>query len=189
MSKPDESSITAEAIPSLADLDRAIEAVGGLSAVRCRDLRSAVARVASLLGEMPEHVPLDMQHIAARLAAVNAVAAGISRKTLSNIRSDFLAAARESGLQPALPVRKSELTPDWERMLSAADAKRYRIGLARFGRYASAAGMRPTAVDDRVLEAFIADIRRGSLHQNPNVLHRHVAVIWNELAGHFPSSG
>src|SRR3974390_2965002 len=117
MSKPDKPSVTAKAIPTLADLDHAIEAVDRLSPVRRRDLRSAVARVASLLGEMPQHVPLDMPHIATRLAAVNAVAAGISVKTLSNIRSDFMAAVRESGLQPALPVRKSQFTSEWERML------------------------------------------------------------------------
>jgi len=37
--------------PSLADLEQALQTTGQLSAVRRRDLRSAVARVAALLGE------------------------------------------------------------------------------------------------------------------------------------------
>jgi hypothetical protein len=48
--------------------------------------------VAALLGEEPACLQLDLEGIAARLSAVNPVAAGFSAKTLANIRSDFLAA-------------------------------------------------------------------------------------------------
>ena len=184
-----ESAAAAMKVPSLADLDRHLESAKGLTPVRRRDLRSAVHRVAVLIGEVPGHIPLDMAHIAARLAAVNPVAAGISAKTLANIRSHFLAAVRESRLQPVLPSRKAELSPEWERLFAEASAKRYRLGLARLARYASGAGIAPAGVGDRVLVGLIDEVRRGSLHHNPNVLHRQLAVTWNSLVAAFPQFG
>src|SRR5215831_7915783 len=69
---------------------------------RRRDLRSAVSRVAALLDEEPAHLPLEFDKIAARLATINPVAVGMTAKTLANVRSDFLAAVRHSGLLPVL---------------------------------------------------------------------------------------
>src|SRR5262245_44022456 len=63
---------------------------------RLRDLRSAVTRVAKLLGGAPGHIPLDLPVLSAKLAAINPVAAGLTPKTFSNIRSDFLAAVNAS---------------------------------------------------------------------------------------------
>ena len=57
--------------PSLADVDRALANNGLLSPTRRRDLRSAISRVAALLGEDPARLPLDLAAIAGRLAAIN----------------------------------------------------------------------------------------------------------------------
>lgn len=175
--------------PSLADLEQALQMTRQISAVRRRDLRSAVACVAALLGEDPARLRLDLESLAARLSAVNPVAAGLSAKRLANIRSDFLAAVRQSGLHPVLPRAKSELSPPWQAMMGRLPAKRHRLGLARLARFASAIGMDPAEIDDSALERFMSEVRRGSLHQNPNVLHRNVATIWNEVAVTFPDLG
>ena len=58
--------------PTLADVDREVAKNESLSATRRRDLRSAVSRVAALLGEEPAHLPLELETIAARLATINA---------------------------------------------------------------------------------------------------------------------
>ena len=78
----------------------ALERDGKLTATRRRDLVSAVKRVAILLGDEPAAIPLDMGAISARLAAVNPVAVGITTKRFANIRSDFLAAVKASGMMP-----------------------------------------------------------------------------------------
>jgi hypothetical protein len=88
------STSTGATCPSLADLEKALQTTGKISAVRRRDLRSAVTRVAALLGEDLARLDLDLENIATRLSAVNPVAAGLSAKRLANIRSDFLAAVR-----------------------------------------------------------------------------------------------
>ena len=69
-----------------------------------RPSRSAVKRVAKLLGNEPAAIAVDMGVISAGLAAVNAVAKlGSSSKSLANIRSDFLAAVKASGIGPSRP--------------------------------------------------------------------------------------
>lgn len=189
MSKPDKPTTAVAVVPTLADLQRTLEVDRSLSQTRSRDLRSAVARVADLLGAHPDNVPLDLQHIAARLSGVNPAAVGISAKSLANIRSDFLAAVRQSGLALVLRARKTDLSPEWDALFATAGAKRYRLGLARLARYASGAGIAPARIDDTVLTAFIDEVRKGSLHQKPNVLHRQLAVIWNEASEVFPQFG
>ena len=175
--------------PSLADVDRAIANNGLLSPTRRRDLRSAISRVAALLAEDPAHLPLDLAAIAGRLAAINPVAAGLTPKTLSNIRSDLLAAVRTSGLQPVLASSKAALSPPWADLLALLPAKRARIGLSRLARYASAAGITPDEINDPDIDRFIAEIRHGSLHHNPNALHRKTAMIWNEVVNALPHLG
>src|SRR5262249_45166108 len=166
--------------PPLADVDHAVANKASLSATRRRDLRSAVSRVAALLGEEPAHIPLELDKIAARLATINPVAAGMTTKTLTNVRSDFLAAVRHSGLLPVLDSTKAQLSPAWEALMAQLPGKRHRLGLSRLARYASAVGVGPGDIDDAVIDQFIGSVRRSSLHHNPNVLHRNVATIWNE---------
>ena len=42
-------------------------------------------------------------------------------------------------------------------------------------------GLSPRKSTTPSLEAFIAEVRNGTLHRKPNDLHRKVALIWNEV--------
>ena len=77
---------------TLADVLISLAEENSLSDTRLRDLQSAVKRVAELLGQEPSAVPLDLPAISAKLASVNPIAAGVSAKTLANLRSGFLTA-------------------------------------------------------------------------------------------------
>jgi hypothetical protein len=61
--------------PTLGDLIKAVDGLDALSETRRRDLRSAVKRVASLSGDDPGRIPLDLSALGARLARVNPIAA------------------------------------------------------------------------------------------------------------------
>jgi hypothetical protein len=89
----------------------ALEGRQDLAATRLRDLRSAVTRVAKLLNDAPGHIPLELPVLGAKLAAINPVAAGLTAKTFSNIRSDFLAAVSVSGLKQLRSSGKGALSP------------------------------------------------------------------------------
>ena len=93
--------------PTLGDVLTSLATREDLAEMRRRDLRSAVKRVAALLGDAPERIPLVMPSISARLAKLSAAAAGVSTKTFHNLRSDFLAAVKASGP----PLRPGALEP------------------------------------------------------------------------------
>jgi integrase len=160
----------------------ALEGRRDLSATRLRDLRSAVTRMAKLLGVAPSQIPLELPVLGAKLAAINPVAVGLTTKTLSNIRSDFLAAVSASGFKQLRPPGKAALSPGWARLLAKLPKRRDGIGLSRLARHASREGIEPDQIDGAALERFITAVRQGSLHRNPNHLHRTIAKIWNEAA-------
>ena len=159
-------------------MDRA----SGLSGTRLRDLKSATKRVAILLGNEPAAIPLCMAAISTRLAVVSPAALGLTAKRFANIRSDFLAAVKASGVKPLKVELKSSLSPNWVDFFERLSGRRAHIGLSRLARYASAQGIAPKEINDEVIGGFIAAVREGSLHRKPNALHRQVSLIWNEAA-------
>jgi integrase len=140
-----------------------------------------VSCVAELLGNEPSAIPLSMEKIQAGLAAVNPVAIGVTPKRFANIRSDFLAAVKASGVIPIKLDGKAELSPAWSELLQSL-SKRHHLGLLRLARYLSSRGIKPGKINDQVIAEFILAVREGSLHKKPKVLHRQVSRIWNEVA-------
>jgi integrase len=167
---------------TLADLLSSLQHETSLSAIRMRDLQSAVKRVARLLNEEPVAIPLDLPAIGVKLAAINPLADGLTSKTFSNIRSGFLTAVKVSGLRSVQRSTKITLSPAWTDLLAQLSEQRAHLGLSRFARYASANGIAPDQIDDAAIESFIAAVSEGSLHRKPNDLHRLVTLIWNEVA-------
>jgi integrase len=167
---------------TLADVLAGLEHNDTISATRLRDLRSAVQRVAGLLREEPGRVHLELPVISGKLAAVNPIAAGISAKTLANLRSAFLTAVKLSGLKPVQRSAGMPLSPAWVALMAQLSKRRAHLGLSRLARYASARGIDPEQISDAVITDFITAVREGSLHRRPNDLHRQVTLIWNEVA-------
>jgi integrase len=161
---------------------KALNGTSGLTETRLRDLRSAVRRIAGLLGNVPGAIPLAMEKIQAGLSTINPLAVGLSVKRFANIRSDFQAAVKASRILPVKNGTKSGLSPEWVKLFEALKGRRAHTGLSRLARYASAEGVEPRDINDGVIDRFIAEVRAGSLHQKPNSLHRQVTLIWNEAA-------
>jgi integrase len=178
-------SASAHAKPAAATLQAVLDSLAGrpLAANRRRDLRSAVTRVAKLLAEEPARIALDLPALSAKLARISPVAAGLTPKTFSNIRCDFLAAVKASGLKPSPSAgRSAAFDPAWIELLAKLPKRREGIGLSRLARHASGEGLAPQDIDDAAIERFINAVRQGSLHRKPNDLHRKVTKIWNEVA-------
>jgi hypothetical protein len=167
---------------TLVDVLAAVERNTALSPTRLRDLRSSVIRVADLLGNVPARIALDLPTISTSLAAISPVAAGMTPKRFANIRSDFLAAVRASGLTPMRPWHKGRLASAWRHLFARLSRRRAHLGLSRFARYASAGGIEPEAVNDATVADFITAVREQSLHGTPNWLYRQVTLVWNEAA-------
>jgi hypothetical protein len=182
------SSEGAETNVSLQDVLHAVEGLETVSVTRRRDLRSAVKRVATLLGDDPARVLLDIPAISSKLTAISPVAAGLSNKSFSNIRSDFMAAVKASRLKPVHCSGKTPMSAAWTNLVAGLSYKRARIGLSRLARYANAKNIAPEQINDAVIDHFIAAVHDGSLHRKPNDLHRMVSRIWNEVAQFQPEA-
>ena len=128
------------------------------------------------------HIPLDLPVISAKLAAITPAASGLTPKTFSNIRTNFMAAVTASGLKSAGPSARTPLSPKWKKLFAKLTARRAHLGLSRLARHGSAKGVAPEQINDAAIEAFITEVRNGTLHRKPNDLHRKVALIWNEVA-------
>jgi hypothetical protein len=168
--------------PSLATVLSALDRASGLSETRVRDLRSAVRRTAELLGNVPAAIPLAMDKIQAALVAVNPIALGMTLKRFTNLRSDFVAAVKASGLILLKANPQAEFGPEWIELFDRVSERRAHLGLSRLARYASAQRIAPGGINDEVVASFIDELRKGSLHRKPNELYRQVTRIWNKLA-------
>jgi hypothetical protein len=124
------SSAPAENI-TLASVASALERRCDLAATRLRDLRSAVKRVAILLGQEPGAIRLDLAAIGSRLAAVNPMVVGIKVKRFATIRSDFLAAVKASGLASVAGTEKAPKSGGWMELFRHLSGRRAHIGLSR----------------------------------------------------------
>jgi integrase len=178
---PPRGTVVAEPI-TVASVLAALERPGALSATRLRDLRSAVKRVADLLGNEPAAIALNMEAISVGLTGINPLAVDMTAKRFANIRSDFVAAVRASGVMPVMGKAKNALSAAWAELFKRLSGRRRDLGLSRLGHFASAQEIEPGEVDDEVIDNFIAAVRARSLHQQPNALHRQVTLIWNEAA-------
>ena len=94
---------------TLAAMLAALDRPGKLSATRLRDLRSAVKRVANLLGDEPAALPLDIAGISARLNTINA-ACGRHDGQASR-KHPFRLPGSGEGLRCAAGHRQEELEP------------------------------------------------------------------------------
>ena len=123
-----------------------------------------------------------METIQAGLSTVNPIAVGMTAKRFTNIRSDFVAAVKASGAIPVELTTRRKLSPSWDQLFARLAKRRAHLGLSRLARYASEHGIEPEEVNDQVIANLIAAVKKGSLHHKPRVLHRQVAMIWNEAA-------
>jgi integrase len=109
-------------------------------------------------------------------------ASGITQKSFTNIRSNFLAAVRASGIGLIRRPVKRPISPAWQSLFKKLSSKRAHIGLSRLACWCSAQGIEPGQINDNVLVNYIVAVREDTLHREPNALHRKVAQIWNEAA-------
>jgi integrase len=167
---------------TLATVLSALKRASKLAPTRVRDLRSAVKRVAVLLGDEPAAIALDIGAISARLAAINPMAVGMTAKRLGNVRSDFLGAIKAGGMMPAKVLGKSPLSAAWTGLFEQLSGLRPLIGLSRLSHFANARGIAPKDISDDVMGELMATVREQSLCPRPTVLHRQIALIWNEAA-------
>ena len=114
---------------SLADVLLALNGQKTVSETRLRDLRSSVKRMALLLEDDPARILLDLPAISVKLAAITPAVSGLTTKTFANIRANFMAAVKTSGLKTVQASTRIPLAPAWKKLFAKAfgTARAYRF--------------------------------------------------------------
>jgi integrase len=159
-----------------------------LPASRKRDYLSAVRRVSHLLGQRPATVSINLEELRSALERVDFAAAGLTRKTWANLRSNLVGAIDVSGLRVVLKTARVELSRGWRDLFARVSDQRVLWGLSRFARYCSAQGIPPRSVDDAVLGEFNEAIRSRSLARKVYDFDGRIVKYWNRLTVH-PGNG
>jgi integrase len=153
---------------------------------RKRELCSHVSSYASLVGQPPAAIAVDPAAIRQTLDTIEPAWAKISRKRWANIRSGLADAIDVSGVRPMLKTARVELNPAWRALMDEAPPW-MRHGLSRFARWCSLRGIAPQAVDDSVIERFIAELHSSTLVRNLRYLSGLVRRAWNAFVAQHPT--
>jgi hypothetical protein len=158
----------------------------GLTTSRKRDLRSAVTSFARLMDQPPAAIPMDLAAIRQSLDRMVPARAKISPKRWANIRSDLAVAIDASGLQPMLKTAGVELDGAWRQLMDEAPPW-IRHGVSRLARWSSLRAIVPAAIDDSIIERFVAELHSGTLVRNLRYRFGLVCRAWNALVAQHPT--
>lgn len=150
-----------------------------LNSTRKRDFISSLRRIASVLGASAKAFPADPQYLQQRLKGFAPAAAGLSKKTWSNILSDAKAALTRVGVVQK-PASRSALAPQWQALFDQVVDRNMRCNLTRFVTFCSRTGVDPSQVNNDTMNDFM-DLF-SSLRKDPALAHYYATKSWNSAA-------
>ncbi len=164
---------------NLAELRTTILADENLvSSYRTR-LASAINAVAELIGQPIDTIPAHPPLLRDLLAEIRPKTVGLSPGRLRNIRGDLQTAMTYAGVIKVPGRSLQARSPAWSKLIEALPEYGDRFKLSRFGRWCTAEGIEPDAVDDDVMSRFLVDIRDHSLVSGSARTHRDAIIAWN----------
>jgi len=176
-------------LPTMADLIGMVNADPKVPPVRRRNVTSSIRRFCKALGCEPDQVPANHNYYRQRLKTFHPLEAGIAKKRWQTIKSDVNFALSHAGIVAGQTRGLVAHSPAWTVLKHQLPPRNFIWGLSRLGRFCSSQGITPSAVDNRVVEAFIEAIRQETFKTNPERLHRDVCVAWNKAADMVPDMG
>ena len=121
-----------------------------------------------------------------RLEELHPSQLGVTPKTFANHRANVRAALNLFCAEKNVPRRGTPLSEPWSGLWASINRLSIRKQLSRFFRYLSANGISPEAIDDAVVEAFLADWQKTGL-KGPNAQSRRRLVrAWNNCSETIP---
>jgi len=157
------------------------------SGIRRRDLLSALDRLVALSGKPLSAISSSTSGLRLAFARVNAPAAGISRKSLQNIKSNVLQAVKRYGTPKLSLTRRIPMTPAWSGLVDLIGDSQRRYGLHRIACYGSAVGIDPGRFAPSDLIGFHSAVEREGVLKDPKKTVNQAIAGWNWCSKHIPS--
>lgn len=165
----------------LAELAAIIEACRQ-SAIRKRDMLSAVNRVLKMGGAWTGAFVFTPASVRALIASIRPAAHGVSAKSFANIKSNLRAALREAGIIDVPGGHRTKADPHWGQLMAIAADDKSLIGLSCFASYCVAHSVPPDAVNDRTVLDFHGWLVTRTIEPRPDEAARKIPKLWNRAA-------
>ena len=166
---------------TLADVRDQLSANTSLPERKRRDLISAVHRITTYLHRPAEDITTAPHRLRHLLAGIHPVQAGVSAKSLSNVKANLSAALRMTAHLPQIEDR-APLTPAWQDFLGAATARHQVRHLSRIIAFCCNRRIEPNAVTDATMVDFRRYLDETLLTNDPAKLCKKLTWTWNCLA-------
>lgn len=180
ISRNAEEGAAATRVATLHDLILAIDSETSLPAKRRADMRSAVRRLADVVGLPLESTPCDPRLFAERLATTSAASARMSPRRLANCKSLLDAAFAFADQRFGRRRAKVALRPDFSAILKLVPSRWDRLCLRRLFHFAGERGLQPDEIDARAFDEFDQSLAQTML-KNPRAFGHRVRHVWNAL--------
>lgn len=153
-----------------------------------RDWVSAINRICHMGGVSASKFVVTPVNARDLLTKIEPAAHGVSRKTFSNIRSNFTSACVAVGVIDGNLRGVAKQHPEWAKLRELiADHKSLSNGLARFMAFCAFKSIAPDEVNDAVLTNYFSWLEQRTLVPKPLAHARCVPKRWNKASEQFDS--
>lgn len=150
-----------------------------MAGTRRRDMASALATAAKLLGQDERLIPCDIAWLNQHLFAKIPAEVGLSKARFANVISLLRAVLRRLALHTPKIRGDADLPPDWRALLAAVPEEARRSCLRGFARFCAQAGVAPAAVTDTALAEYGAQSAATRLGAAAKDCVATTAAAWN----------
>jgi Phage integrase family len=167
---------------SLAEAIAIIDAAVELPDQARRHWATSLRRIAKALDRPLETLPASYSAVWPMLAQLHPVSAGMTTKTLQNHRSNVKSALLWLRRAEGMPKRGQPLALPWQELRDKLDPGIPRSTFSLLMRFCSARSITPTAVDEAVIDRYIA--YRSQVGKAADAAYRRgLARAWNSNVG------
>lgn len=173
--------------PTLGQVLDAIEADKALPLQRRRNLCSSLRTLGKLMGRDPRYLPGHPRFYRDFFKHLHPEQCGLTKKRISNIKSDVLFALRHTGCIGNGHSYMAPQTFEWQALSDQAIGfGRIRFYLSRLMRFCSANNIPPNAVNDQISERFLKALIDESFVKDPIKTHQNICKLWNRAVKEVP---
>jgi len=170
--------------PTLADVLAMVPGFTTISPQARHNMASAINTLARVLDSPAHAIPIAANIFRSQLTKAQPATLGISVRRWRNVASDVRRAIRLSGLSAAVVRSEIPLSDAWDSLLKTVADPWARAAVRRFGRFCSGHQQDPEAVDDAVVQQYLACLQASELARDAN---RSVLVLVRAWNKHFVS--
>ena len=170
---------------TLEDVRQHVLSNGTVDPKRQRELCSGLSTIGKALNKPLAEISADPATLQRQLERITAAMVGVSKGRWRNAQSYCRSALQLAGITHMPGRYDIPLSEEWAALLRGKD-QAVRLGLSRFGRYATINGIAPSQVDDTVMDRFESDLIAGMI-KRPHSIRRAACRVWNSAAAKIAS--